>query len=202
MSAVQMPQEKKRLAYERDHYAKGKSDKAFRKGWPKKKRKASRSFRHAAEALTKAASLDTESDAKISAIRKRRLRKWDVPTLRDRVAQKLARRVRTIGAKKVRGRERQSDRSYMEVYYSLHPIDKDSATRLALAFLAKIDTKRRYLAAVRSFVETYSSWIFDFYVPQWREFRRENLSFGTRISVDKRTGKTRHYAHLQDQKST
>jgi len=104
MSAVHTPQQKKRLAYERDHYAKGKYDKAFRKGWPTKKRKASRSFRHAADALTKAASLDAESDAKITAVGQRPLGKWPVPSLRERVASKLSRRVRSIGAKKARRR--------------------------------------------------------------------------------------------------
>jgi hypothetical protein len=104
MSSVHTPQEKKRLAYDRDHYAKGKYDKAFRKGWPTKKRKASRSLRHAADALTKAAGLDAESDAKISAIKQRPLGKWPVPSLRKRVAHKLARRVRSIGAKKERRR--------------------------------------------------------------------------------------------------
>jgi len=104
MSAVHTPQQKKRLAYKRDHYAKGKYDKAFRKGWPTKKRKASRSFRHAADALTKAASLDAESDANTTAIRQTPLGKWRVPSLRERVANKLARRVRSIGAKKARRR--------------------------------------------------------------------------------------------------
>ena len=104
MSSARTPQEKKRLAYERDHYAKGKYDKRFRKGWPAKKRKASRSFRHAADALTKAASLNAESDAKIAAIRQRPLGKWPVPSLRERVAHKLDRRVRSIGAKKARRR--------------------------------------------------------------------------------------------------
>jgi len=36
VSSVHTPREKKRLAYERDHYAKGKYDKAFRKGWYRK----------------------------------------------------------------------------------------------------------------------------------------------------------------------
>lgn len=102
MSSIRTPQEKKKLAYTRDHYAKGKSDKAFRKGWPTKKRKASRSIRRAADALTQAAGLDGESDAKISAIRQRPLGKWSVPSLRERVARKLDRRVRSIGAKKAR----------------------------------------------------------------------------------------------------
>lgn len=38
--------------------------------WPTRKRKASRSFRHAADALTKAATLDGEADAKFAAIKK------------------------------------------------------------------------------------------------------------------------------------
>jgi len=107
MSTIHTPQEKKRLAYERDHYAKGKYDKAFRKSWPTKKRKASRSFRHAADALTKAASLDAESDAKISAIKQRPLGKWAVPSLRESVAGKLTRRVRSVGAKKRRRKARE-----------------------------------------------------------------------------------------------
>lgn len=63
MSSIQNPQEKKRLSYERDHYAKGaKSDKGFRNTWPKKKRKANRAIRHATATLTRKASLNTEVD--------------------------------------------------------------------------------------------------------------------------------------------
>ena len=112
MSSFHTPQEKKRLAYERDHYAKGKHDKAFRKGWQTKKRKASRSFRHAADALTKAASLDAESDAKISTIKQRPLGKWPVPSLSERIAHKRRRRVRSVGAKRARRAARQRRRSY------------------------------------------------------------------------------------------
>src|SRR2546426_894073 len=102
MSSVHWPQEKKRLAYERDHYAKGKYDKAFRKGWPTKKRKASRSFRHTADVFTKVAALDGESDAKIATIHQQPLGKWPVPTLRERVTHKHSRRNRSVGAKKAR----------------------------------------------------------------------------------------------------
>jgi hypothetical protein len=101
MSSIHTPQEKKRLALERDHYAKSKYDKA-RNGWSIKKHKARRSYRHATEALTKAAALDGESDTKIPAITQRPVRRWPVPSLRDRVARKIARRVRSIGAKKAR----------------------------------------------------------------------------------------------------
>ena len=102
MSSVHSPPEKKRLSYDRDHYAKGKYDKAFRKGWPTKKRKATRSFRHAADALTRAAGFDAESDAKIPAISQRPLDKWGVTPLRQSVARKLHRRVSGTGAKKRR----------------------------------------------------------------------------------------------------
>ena len=101
MSAVHTPQEKKRLAYERDRYAKGEYDKA-QKSWRTKKRKASRSSRHAADVLKKAAALDKESDAKISAIKQQPHGKWPVPSLRERVARKLDRRVRSLGTKKAR----------------------------------------------------------------------------------------------------
>ena len=106
MSSVRTPQEKKRLAYERDHYAKSEYDKA-RSGWRTKKHKARRSYRNAADSLAKAAAFDGESDSKISAIRQRRVRRWPVPSLRERVAHKLGRRVRSIGAKKVRRTRRE-----------------------------------------------------------------------------------------------
>jgi hypothetical protein len=106
MSSIHTPQEKKRLAYELDHYAKGKCDKAFRKSWPKKKRKSNRSFRHAADGLTKAAGLDGLSDTKIATIKRRPLRKWGVPSLRERVAHTLEARIRRIGAKKARRAKR------------------------------------------------------------------------------------------------
>jgi hypothetical protein len=105
MSSIRTPQEKKRLAYERDHYAKSEYDKA-RNGWRIKKHKARRSYRHAADSLAKAAALDGESDAKIPAVQQRQVRRWGVPSLRERVASKIARRVRSVGAKKARRRRR------------------------------------------------------------------------------------------------
>lgn len=107
MSSVRTPQEKKRLAYGRDHYAKGKYDKPFRKGWPTKKRKASRSFRHAADALTKAAALDEDSDAKITAIKQYPLGKWPVPKLGEIVPGRLEKRARRTGAKRARRAKRE-----------------------------------------------------------------------------------------------
>jgi hypothetical protein len=47
VSKCRAPQEKKRLAYERDHYVSaGESRHAFRKNWPKKKARLNRKHRH------------------------------------------------------------------------------------------------------------------------------------------------------------
>jgi len=101
VSAVHTAAEKKRLAYERDHYAKSEYDKA-RNSWRTKKAKARRSYRHAADSLARAAAFDAESDSKISALKQRPHGRWSVPALRERVAHKLDRRVRSAGAKKQR----------------------------------------------------------------------------------------------------
>jgi hypothetical protein len=86
MSSVHSPQQKKRLSYERDHYAKGaKSDKGFRKTWPRKKRKANRAFRHAADTLTRTAPQDPDTDVDFGQARFRRqfwqLQKYSVTPL-------------------------------------------------------------------------------------------------------------------------
>ena len=107
MSRIKSPQQKKKLAYERDHYAKSEYDKA-RNGWRIKKHKARRSYRHAADSLAKAAALDGKSDSKMSALRQRRVRRWPVPSLREEVARKLDMRIRRYGAKKARRQRFQS----------------------------------------------------------------------------------------------
>src|SRR5262245_15068840 len=54
MSKVKDPVEKKRLAYERDHYNRGgQTDKGWRKIKPRKKAKARRVFRRTSNALTR-----------------------------------------------------------------------------------------------------------------------------------------------------
>jgi hypothetical protein len=107
MSKIKSLQKKKKLAYERDHYAKSKYDKA-RNGWRIKKHKARRSYRHAADSLARAAAFDGESDSKTSALRRRQVRRWSVPSLREQVARKLDLRVRRYGAKKARRQRFQS----------------------------------------------------------------------------------------------
>lgn len=77
-------------------------------------------------------------------------------------------------------------------------IDKDSAERLAIAFLKKAATTTRFLSKAVKSVETDSDWLFDFHHPQWRTLRRKTKTpFGVRIAVDKRTGKAEHSATLQ-----
>jgi hypothetical protein len=117
MSSVSTPQKKKQLAYERDHYAKSKRDKA-RKAWRTSKHKTRRSYRHAADSLTRAAAFDGESDAKISTVRQRSVRRWPVPPLRELVAHKLDKRVRGVGAKKWRALRAAADRALDHAPYS------------------------------------------------------------------------------------
>src|SRR5215472_1919184 len=107
MSSVRNPQEKKRMAYDRDHYAKSKHDKS-RNRWRTKKHKARRSFRHAADSLTRTAVFDGDSDSKISAIKQRPHGRWAAPSMREVVAHNLRRRFRSIGAKKQRRALRES----------------------------------------------------------------------------------------------
>jgi hypothetical protein len=106
MSSVHSPQQKKELSYNRDHRAKGKYDKAFRKTWPLKKRKAVRSFRRAANSLTARTLYDAESDATISSIKQKKLKKWGAPSLREDVERRMERRERRIGAKVARRKSR------------------------------------------------------------------------------------------------
>src|SRR5436305_10818741 len=101
MSSVHIPQEKKRLAYERDHYAKSEHDKA-RKAWRTKKHKARRAYRHSVDSLAKASGLHGEADSKISAVRQPVVRRWAVPSLREHVVHKLDQCVRSVAAKKSR----------------------------------------------------------------------------------------------------
>src|SRR5262245_11556654 len=108
MSSVHTPPEKKRLSYERDHRVRGgESDKAFRRKWPIKKRKASRSFRHAAESMTRSAKRDSEADIDFRVIKKQQLAKWGVASLADTVAERQALRARRVGAKIGRKRRRE-----------------------------------------------------------------------------------------------
>jgi len=107
MSTVHTPQAKKQLSYDRDHRVRGKNDKAFRRKWPLKKRKASRSFRHAAESLTRTAAANPKADIDLRLIKKPQLTKWGVTSLRSSVTKKLKLRTRRVGAKIERKKSRE-----------------------------------------------------------------------------------------------
>ena len=97
MSKVKSPTEKKRLAYERDHYNRnGQNNKAWRKAKPCKKAKARRAFRKASKDLLQVVGSSPE-DAPESVARKqgsieqRRVEDWGSIHLQEFVA---TRRVR------------------------------------------------------------------------------------------------------------
>jgi hypothetical protein len=107
ISSVKNPSEKKRHAYERDHYNRnGEANKAWRKAKPLKKSKARRAFRKNANDLTKI--LTAEDSAPATAVRKEgRIRQtvvadWGSVHLAEFVQSRLERRAASVGAKKKR----------------------------------------------------------------------------------------------------
>lgn len=111
MSSVRNPQEKKRLAYSRDHYNRnGESNKAWRKTKPLKKAKAQRAFRKKSNDLL--ATCTPEEAAPLASLRNlqgarvRKITDWGSISLRDFVAGRKAKRQAMIGAKKLRQSKR------------------------------------------------------------------------------------------------
>lgn len=102
MSSVRDPLLKKQLAYSRDHYAKGKFDKRYRKNWPKIKKRLSRAGRHLAEEIVRQATTTGHAVLPTRAQKKHQLRKRYSPTLQETVKAKQRRRQRSVGAKKKR----------------------------------------------------------------------------------------------------
>jgi hypothetical protein len=107
MSKARDPVEKKRLAYERDHYNRGgESNKGWRKKKPRKKAKARRAFRKTSNDLTHVSAV--EEAAPISAIRslgrakQHEVTDWGVISLEEFVKSRFARRPAGVGAKKKR----------------------------------------------------------------------------------------------------
>lgn len=104
MSSIRTPQEKKRLAYQRDHYNRnGESNKAWRKAKPRKKAKARRAFRKANNDLLRVSGDQPESVLrKQSSIRQRRVNDWGAIHLKEFVATRRVRNSLNTGAKKAR----------------------------------------------------------------------------------------------------
>lgn len=105
MSRVKHPSEKKRLAYERDHYNRnGESNKAWRKTKPLKKAKARRAYRKAANHLTRS---ETENEThavacKPGSVRQQRVGDWGSLSLRAFVDSRKKRRGKGHGDKEKR----------------------------------------------------------------------------------------------------
>ena len=108
MSSVDTPQEKKRLAYQRDHYNRnGESNKAWRKAKRRKKANARRGFRKASKDLLRVSGVEPEAAPesvlrKQSSIRQRRVNDWGAIHLREFVATRRVRNSLNTGAKKAR----------------------------------------------------------------------------------------------------
>src|SRR5262245_7623821 len=95
------PQDKKRLAYERDHYLLVEYPHTFRRMWPKKKRLENQSYRHQVrQALHTVVDSDSgeAAQSRTRAIRRPPFYpKWGMLKLRDRVEWRLLRRRERIG---------------------------------------------------------------------------------------------------------
>ncbi|MGV3755297.1 MAG: hypothetical protein ACO1QS_07940 [Verrucomicrobiota bacterium] len=107
MSSIRTPQEKKKIAYERDHYSRGKHHKSWRKKKPLKKAKARRAFRRNSKDFLRitAAEPDTAPQnvqRKEGSIRQEKIQDWGVSHLKEFVATRRVRNGLNQGAKKAR----------------------------------------------------------------------------------------------------
>jgi hypothetical protein len=109
MSKIKSSTEKKKVAYQRDHFSWSEYPHRFRVTWPRKKAVASRAYRRTtAQRLSAAQYCDSRvaGEVDVDGIRRR---KWGASTLRDRVLGKISQRLRRCGAKRQR-RERRLKR--------------------------------------------------------------------------------------------
>ncbi len=107
MSSVRTPQEKKKIAYERDHYSRGKHNKGWRRKKPLKKAKARRAFRRNSKDLLRitAAEPDTAPQnvqRKQGSIRQKQIQDWGASHLKEIVATRRIRNGLNQDAKKIR----------------------------------------------------------------------------------------------------
>ena len=107
MSKVKDPVEKKRLAYERDHYNRGgESNKGWRKKKPLKKAKARRAFRKISNDLTRVPTVEEATPVaairRLAGLKQHEVRDWGVMSLKEFVKSRFARRAASVGAKKKR----------------------------------------------------------------------------------------------------
>lgn len=105
MSKVKSAPQKKQLSYERDHFSPAEYPKGFRKNWPRKKARANRTFRRKVAQLVDASlhrNASRQDDLAVEQVARERVQKWDVETLRERIARTQERREASHGAKKAR----------------------------------------------------------------------------------------------------
>jgi hypothetical protein len=107
MSKLRDPVEKKRPAYERDHYNRGgQHDKGWRKIRPLKKMKARRAFRKASNDHTRSSAVEettpTAAIRKHGGVKQRDVPDWGAMSLKSFVHSRLSRRSASVGAKKKR----------------------------------------------------------------------------------------------------
>jgi hypothetical protein len=165
------PQEKKRLAYERDHYVSGgESRHAFRKNWPKKKAMLNQKHRHrAAQALHKLEKLgDLESieasgiEVTANQLRKvdprETLQKWGVMSLQEFVRHNKE-------ARDSRAHRATRERERIEARYKhlISALEQDPESPKAKEFLREIDLGDWYL-------QRFLKWN-----PEWKPRLKEKL---------------------------
>ncbi|HWB33520.1 MAG TPA: hypothetical protein VG714_10120 [Acidobacteriaceae bacterium] len=113
------PQEKKQLAYDRDHYSSGESDKA-RRSWGRKKANANRQYRRKSDELFAEIKpgMDASNASEIAeeltvahvqkSLTRKRLQKWSAVTLRETVSRSLTHREERAG-RRARSKQRKYD---------------------------------------------------------------------------------------------
>jgi hypothetical protein len=95
------PQEKKALAYRKDHEVQAEFPHAFRRQWPRNKARSQRAFRRRVQQLlAQVHAVPTDEDDASGAIqaeafRRKQVRKWGVITLRERVEAAYEQRICT-----------------------------------------------------------------------------------------------------------
>ena len=157
------PQEKKRLAYERDHYVSGgESRHAFRKNWPKKKAMLNQKHRHrAAQALHKLEKLGDFESIEASTIEvtanqlrkvdpREKLQKWGVMSLQEFVKHNQE-------ARESRAHRATRERERIEARYKhlISAFERDPESPKAKEFLRDTDLGDWYL---RRFLKWNPEW--------------------------------------------
>lgn len=104
MGARRTPQEKKRLSLKKDHPLVAEYPHAFRKSWPKKKRRAQRTFRRKTkQALDQGKGpIDPAAEEWVDSggIRRKPVNNWGAPALGEVIKRKKIRRIESYRRKK------------------------------------------------------------------------------------------------------